>query len=800
MDKFLLLIFLVSFFISNAQQLLILDKDSKLPLKNVSVFFIDKEKKSNSFGELSIEKLKGTDKLIFSLFGYKTVQHTYQELEKHSFKIFMQQIEGLHEVVISNTKWSQTQSVVPKQVVKTTAKQIENTNPQTSADLLQKTGKIFIQKSQLGGGSPMIRGFSTNRLLISVDGVRMNNAIFRSGNLQNIISIDPFTVQNSEVILGPGSVVYGSDAIGGTINFITAEPKFGFSEKAKVKGKAVYRFSSANLEQTAHAQVKFSAKQWASLTSFSFSDFDNLVQGKYGSSDYLRNEYVETNNTTDLVVNNPNPREQVDSGFNQYNFLQKFNVQLNSDLKVGFDLVYNETSNYNRYDQLQRTDDNGDFRFAEWFYGPQKWLKASNKIDFDENKLLFNSIRITNTYQFFEESRHNRDLNSLFRDINIEKLYAYNFNLDVEKKIKRHSVYYGLEYVYNKVNSSASIFDIATNTHENSIYTRYPNNSTWQSMAAYLVTNTKLNNKFSFTSGIRYNHIILQANFTDGDLDFPFTEANLNTGALTGSLGFTYSISNHFLFKGNIGTAFRAPNIDDIGKITQDSQPGTLIVPNPNLRPEYAYNSDFSFSYFSDKVQFSVAGFYTFLENAITTDNFSLVGGISTIEFRGEESEIFARQNTEELFTYGLELSTQIKLMDCFKLTGSYALTKGQENQSDGDKVPVRHVAPAFGSFHLIYEKTKWHADAYLDFNGGFSYNELAPSEQSKTYIYALNSEGNPYLPSWYTLNIRGSYNLSNKIKIVSGVENITNQRYRAYSSGISSAGVNFVTSLKYAF
>jgi hemoglobin/transferrin/lactoferrin receptor protein len=80
--------------------------------------------------------------------------------------------------VISASKFKQEKRDVPQKIVTIAAEAIAFANPQTSADLLENSGNVFIQKSQLGGGSPMIRGFSTNRLLITVDGVRMNNAIF----------------------------------------------------------------------------------------------------------------------------------------------------------------------------------------------------------------------------------------------------------------------------------------------------------------------------------------------------------------------------------------------------------------------------------------------------------------------------------------------------------------------------------------------------------------------------------------------------------------------------------------------
>ena len=110
-------------------------------------------------------------------------------------------VQGLDQVVVSASKFEQSKRDIPQTIVNVNAADIQFQNPPTSADLLEGTGNVYIQKSQLGGGSPIIRGFSTNRLLITVDGVRMNNAIFRSGNLQNVISIDPFTIQNTEDLL-----------------------------------------------------------------------------------------------------------------------------------------------------------------------------------------------------------------------------------------------------------------------------------------------------------------------------------------------------------------------------------------------------------------------------------------------------------------------------------------------------------------------------------------------------------------------------------------------------------------------
>ncbi|WP_084607817.1 TonB-dependent receptor plug domain-containing protein [Prevotella dentasini] len=149
----------------------------------------------------------------------------------------------LDEVVVSASKWRQNISEQPKRISVITPGESLFQNPQTAADLLELSGQVYVQKSQLGGGSPMIRGFATNRLLYSVDGIRMNTAIFRSGNLQNVISLDPFAMERTEVLFGPGSVIYGSDAMGGVMSFTTKNPVFS-PVAGKVRWGAVLRHAT----------------------------------------------------------------------------------------------------------------------------------------------------------------------------------------------------------------------------------------------------------------------------------------------------------------------------------------------------------------------------------------------------------------------------------------------------------------------------------------------------------------------------------------------------------------------------
>ena len=236
-------IFFVGFFICSvsAQRVVVVDATSLEPIPGVVVYNLVKTKTniSNLDGKASIVRFQSFERIYFQHLSYRTKSGLKSNLNDTIF--LAPKATDLNEIVISASKFEQTKKEVPQKIITFNANEIELANPQTSADLLANTGRVFIQKSQLGGGSPMIRGFSTNRVLITVDGVRLNNAIFRSGNVQNIISINPFNIQNTEVILGAGSIIYGSDAIGGVMNFYTTTPKISESGTPEISTKSNLR-------------------------------------------------------------------------------------------------------------------------------------------------------------------------------------------------------------------------------------------------------------------------------------------------------------------------------------------------------------------------------------------------------------------------------------------------------------------------------------------------------------------------------------------------------------------------------
>ncbi len=796
------IVFLVFQSIS-AQEIQVLDADTKEPVLNVAVYNADRSKTalSDFDGITDLSIFDRNERITWSHIGYEIRKSTKGQILKQKGKIFLTlRAEQLDEVVMSVSKWEQQKKDIPNKIATIEAREIVFTNPQTAADLLQNSGKVFVQKSQLGGGSPMIRGFSTNRLLLSVDGVRMNNAIFRGGNIQNVISIDPFTIMKTEVIFGPGSVSYGSDAIGGVMNFYTKKAAFSTVDSLTVVGNANYRFASANAENTFHFDINLGKKKWAVLTSASYNNFSDLIMGSNGPDSYLRNNFVIRRNGQDELVPNENPRKQNPTGYDQINFLQKIAYRPNNSWNYDLAIHYSETSDFSRYDRLIRPDRSGDgLRSAEWFYGPQKWFMGNLHINKKGKGKFYDGLKITTAYQHFEESRYDRDFQDAIRNSTEENVDAISTNIDFEnKRMGNLRLYYGAEYIFNKVGSTGSQINIETNTSALAA-SRYPDRSSWQTLAGYINGEYKAKPNLTLLSGLRYSHVWMDAIFDKTYYPFPFDNANLNNGALTGSLGLSWFPRADLQITWNGSTGFRSPNIDDVGKIF-DSEPGAVVVPNPELEPEYAYNVELGVQKnFNDKVVLKGATFYTYLVDALVRRDF-LFNGQSAIEYNGELSNVQAVQNAARAYVYGFEFSLEAFLTDNLSVASNLTLTEGIEEEEDGTDSAGRHVAPTFGDFHLIYKNQKLRTDLFLNYNGEISAEHLAASERSKDYIYAIDSAGNPYSPSWYTLNLRSQYAISNTLKATLGLENMTNQRYRPYSSGLASPGTNLILGLGYAF
>jgi hemoglobin/transferrin/lactoferrin receptor protein len=783
-----------------AQSVKILDQETKLPLEGVLVFSStsDTFEVSDEDGLVDLSKLINTTTLSFRALGYETLQLSTDSISHSGSQIFMApSLYNLEQVVVSATKWSQSLKNVPLKISSIQQADILFQNPQTAADLLGAGGKVYIQKSQQGGGSPMIRGFATNRLIYTVDGVRMNTAIFRSGNIQNIINLDPFAIGKTEVLFGPGSVIYGSDAIGGVMSFQTLDPILTTEKISMLDAQSIIRYSSANNEKTGHAHVSFGSDKWGILTSISHWDYDHLKQGSHGPEDYLKAFYVAQQSGNDTVMVQDDPQLQVPSGYSQLNLMQKIRFQPNKYWGLQYAFHRSETSTFGRYDRHNRLMDQLP-RYGQWDYGPQKWMMNMMQIHLSKYNQLYDELTIKLARQDFEESRINRGFGSKLRNIQDEKVIAYSGNIDFSKTISKvHSMNYGLEYVINEVTSQGSTENMETGIRAEGP-SRYPN-ADWQSMGLYAVLVKQLSSKWSLQTGIRYNQVLIDADFDTSYYPIGITSSSINHGALTGNMGSVFQISDSWRLKVNLGTAFRSPNVDDVGKVF-DSEPGAVTVPNPNLLPEYAYNLDVATTkIFFKKLKLELSGYFTFLDNAIVRRDFTL-DGLDSLMYEGVKSKVQALQNASNSKVIGGQFGLEYKTGMGLSFSSDLNFQKGQEELDDGTLSPSRHAAPFFGMGRIKYQNKQFVFELNSRFQGTRTAENMPVEEKSKTEIYALNENKETYAPGWYTLNFISQYKVTDWISVNFSIENITDQRYRPYSSGISGAGRNFIISARFSY
>ncbi len=784
-----------------AQILTIRDHVSGYPLERALVASIHGHTATttDAEGRADLTAFDHSDTIRVELIGYHPARLAYLQLERLRFALYLERMP-LHigDVVVSATRWLLRERDIPHRSVQIRAEQIQLINPQTAADLVAFSSEVSVQKSQLAGGSPMLRGFATNRVLIAVDGIRMNTAIFRTGNVQNIISLDPLTTERTEVLFGPGAVMYGSDAIGGVMCFQTLVPRLSHDARPLFSGHAVVRTSSANREKTGHLDLYRGWQKWGWVSSATWSDYGDLTMGSHGPAAFLRTRYVQRIDGLDSLITNPDPKKQVPSGYSQLNLLQKIRWRPGDAWDATYAFHYSATSDYPRYDRLLRPRGKL-LRSAQWYYGPQIWMQQALVVANRRGNALWDEAKLILAYQYFRESRNDRDYRSPLLLHRTERVDAFSANIDLIKALLPvHSISGGAELLYNRIGSTGENENIITAIRTPGP-SRYPDGASWSALALYAHYRWIPDSTFTVQAGLRCSLVGLDARFDTTFYKFPFTSTSMLNAAVNGSLGGVYSPASALQIKVALSTGFRAPNIDDVGKVF-DSSPGYVVVPNPALKPEYAWNAELGATLTcSEAIKLDATAFYTVLQDAMVRRNFTL-NGRDSVMYDGEMSRIQAIQNAAEANVRGMQASVEVQLPAGFGLNAHLTIMRGTEEMDDGNLGTLRHAPPPFGALHLTCKRHRLEMDGYMDYSDGVNAADLAPGLEGMDYLFARDARGRPYVPSWYTFNLKVRLMISHVFSIMTGVENITDQRYRTYASGITASGRNYTVAISAAF
>lgn len=730
--------------------------------------------------------------------------------------------KDLEEVVVSANKFAEKRKNIAQKIDVIGTRTIMQTNAQNTGDLLINIGNVFVQKSQQGGSSPVIRGFEASRVLLVIDGVRMNNAIYRSGHLQNVITVDQNSLERVEVQYGPASTLYGSDALGGVIHLRTKSPKLSLTDKTLVTGAAFARYSSANQEKSTHADASIGGKKFAWLQSYNYSDFGDMRMGDNYPDKYpdfgRRTQYMANINGIDTVVKNSDDRIQRNSGYKQWDITQKLLFKPSEKITHTLNFQYSNSTNVPRYDRLQDTR-NGTLRFAEWFYGPQKRLMGAYEVNVS-SKGFFNEIRGNVNYQDIEESRQTRDYRRYDRfDSRREHVKVWAFTIDGRKKWNNNELTVGVDGQLNDLVSVADRTNLTTGA-VTKLDTRYPDGKNKMNyFAAYAQHIYKFGDgKFVLNDGLRLQSVSLHSTINDNSFfNLPVTDIKQSPIALTGNLGLVYLPRESTRVAVSLASGFRAPNIDDLAKVFESSTSAKqVVVPNADIKPEYTYNVDLSIQQkIGSAVTVDLTGYYTLFRNALVKAPYKL-NGQDSIVYNGVNSQVLANQNKNKATVYGLQAALTIQLNEEWRIYSSINFTKGTfetdktkpsfiyKKLSNGtyDRVeeyvsskPLDHIPPVFGKTSVQYTKSKWNTELFALYNGWKHLDQFnADGEDNAQYA---TPDG---MPGWFTLNWRASANLNKTLMLQLGVENIFDRNYRYFASGFSAPGRNLIIALRASF
>ena len=670
--------------------------------------------------------------------------------------------KSLEEVVITANRDNLKKIYSVQQVLTLPSNYVSFANAQNMSDLLLGSGGVAVQKSQQGGGSPILRGFEASRVLLVVDGVRMNNLIYRSGHLQNSITVDQFVMDKVEVLNGSSSLEYGSDALGGTIVFSTKDPMLGTENSDVMGGNAVLRYGSVNNEGTSHFDFNYGTEKFASFTSLTYSHFGDLKSGDNQNpflpkddAYIVRNGYVEVApDGNDRYVVNPDVNKQVGSGYMQYDLLQKFLFQPRKGEKHLLNFQLSNTPDFNRYDRLTETKvSNGEVlpKSAEWYYGPQFRLMASYSYK-ATNRWGADNTNLTVAYQKVKESRHNRDFGSLWLSNRWENVDILTLNSDWIKRYgDSHKLHLGVDGTLSFLNSTANLENVSNGeTKVNT--TRYPDgDNRMHTVEGFAMHSWEITPNLRMNEGLRLGYAHVYSSTADIEA-FPFFDGgDMRRDNLTYSLawGLNYLPARTWKIATSLATAYRVPNIDNTSKVF-DSKTSTVTIPNPDLKPESLWNYEIALSQslLEGRLSYGLNVFY------INGDNM-----IMTVPREGASP---LNMNTGRIENAGVEVQAAWRISRDWSTDANYSFLH-MEN-------PVL-AAPE----HKLYggasfSRGRWNASTGIQYIAGL-YTQVATAggTDRKENFVLWNLYASFRITSWLSVWARGENLLAQKYEINAG-------------------------------
>ena len=605
--------------------------------------------------------------------------------------------------------------------------QIIEKGARTTPEALMGVSGVFIQKTNHGGGSAFIRGLTGNQTLIVLDGIRLNNAIYRYGPNQYLNTIDMFTVDKIDVLKGIGSVEYGSDAMGGVIHVKTKENTS--QELNKISLNNTSKFISSDMEKTNRTAIQYATNKWDFIGGISLKKYGDLVGGgnigkqtptKYNEINYNLKTRIKISNQSELIYSSQNT---IQKNVPIYHKIALENFKTN---QIDYQIRY---LNYLKYKYISN----------------KRWI----------SEIIINA----STQRTIEQRSNQKNNSSIFRN---EADTVKNIGLTAEivsKPNKNWTMNTGFDYYKDEIFSEAieTSSDINTQVIKRGLY---PNGSIYKNSSLFNIHNLNFN-KLNIVAGLRYNFLHIQMN------ELTLGNIAINPAALVSNFGFNYQLNQHGFLFGSIATGYRAPNIDDLGSLgIVDFR---YEIPSYDLRPEKSLNTEIGYKYRSNKIDFSIAAFKMKLKDIIAR---VLVDGQVINGYN-----VYNKKNIESSYINGAEVNYTYLLSKYLTWYTNATYTYGQ-NETKNE--PMRRIPPLFGQNKISFVKKNKTLAISHQFAG--KQDRLAQGDKDDNRIGKLGT------PGWNIFNIDAGWQVKN-LSLNTSLINISNVQYKTHGSGVYGVG-----------
>jgi hemoglobin/transferrin/lactoferrin receptor protein len=641
-------------------------------------------------------------------------------------------IKTLDAVNISAFRFQLKNHETPAQIRSYTQKNISDNNPRSLPEFFDGTGNFYLQKTNHGGGSLIIRGLTGNQTLLTIDGIRLNNSTFRYGPNQYLNTINANMVDKVEVLAGSGSVQYGSDAIGGLIQIFSISPNFD----KKIGVNLNTRWATHNMEKSINGALNLSNKNLGLILSGSFKNFGDMVSGQ---------------------------GVQTPTGYKEHSFEGKFvwKIYKNASLTAAHQsLAQKDVPIYHKI-ILEN--------FALNHISSQNrnlsYLKFANKT----KSKFFTEQEITISQQLNSEARIQKKNDSKTTRTENDKIQTTGIIMvNVSKFNDFWQASSGFEAYFDNVNSFRNDVTENINISKRGLY---PNNAKYANKAFF--TMHQFSKKATtINAGLRYNTVMMS--IPDEKLGI----SNLNNAALVYNLSFLQKINASFVAYASYNTAFRSPNIDDMG--TLGIVDFRYEIPSDKLKPEMSKQIEIGFK-FQNKVN---SGQISVYQNKLTDL-------ISREKITGQFIEnypVYIKQNTSKATIKGIEWNSKSRISKNWQFESFLTYTIGQDDIKDE---PLRRIPPFFSNFKLTFKHNNFVISP--NFNFAASQNRLAQGDKDDNRI------GPNGTAAYAVLNTNVGYNI-NKFTFKINLLNLTNQTYKTHGSGIYGYGRSAFGTFGYNF